>query len=727
MEEARGSGARPPWRLPRSVMAMALAFLVVGGLVALGLRLALDDEPHRVPVVVATAPVVAVSLAEEANALPGEPFAARAAIDEESARRAVAEGTAAAALVVDLAGTADVLVVSGALAPETADAVIERVTGLEDSYRRTVTVQAVPTTYADPATVDLFSLSTHVVGFVVILVISLLRGPVGRTSRRNRARHLVLAGIAAVTGLLLSVIAPGPGGPFLVVAALLALAVVLAGAVTLALEALAGLAGLGLAVLLFLAQVVPLLLRSDVAFLGQPWSGLVGATPVGALDRVLSAVLLHDQTAVPLWPMVVLVAWLAAALLVSAGASRRHAAAADPAATRGEWRWRVVAVVTPVVLLALGVVWLVPAGLGEEPEGPPLRAAETGCVETGPVKDLDDLDRITDRLRGGEEVQSNFQGGDVGASIELQDGRRIFVFGDTLRDPGFEGQALVRNSMLVVEPDCLRVVTPADHGALVPDRIDPGRGAPVGYWPMSLGRESRTGYDLVVVAMQRVRAQGQGTFDFEVLGPSAAVFVVPVGKVPQLVKVVDIGPDDPDPGRPMWGAASAIDDGWVYLYGTSHPDEEAFGYALQVARVRVDDVLDRSAWRFFDGTDWVVDEAEAVELIPAVKGVSQTLSVFEQDGTWFALSKRDDFLGTDLVAWTAPSPTGPFTPSEPLAQLPTDAATGEMRYMPLAHPGLLPEPGTMVVSYSRNRTDINEVIRDPMKYRPKFIRVELPE
>src|SRR3546814_6926392 len=104
-------------------------------------------------------------------------------------------------------------------------------------------------------------------------------------------------------------------------------------------------------------------------------------------------------------------------------------------------------------------------------------------------------------------------------------------------------------------------------------------------------------------------------------------------------------------------------------------------------------------------SDLVRSQIAAQELIPARGGVSQTLSVFEQDGTWYALSKRDEFLGTDLTVWTASSPTGPFTAHGALAQMPSDTVKGDLRYMPLAHPGLLPQDGTMVVSYSRNRTD----------------------
>lgn len=74
------------------------------------------------------------------------------------------------------------------------------------------------------------------------------------------------------------------------------------------------------------------------------------------------------------------------------------------------------------------------------------------------------------------------------------------MFGDTLRDEKFSGAGFVRNSMLLVEPDCLQVVLPESGGAIIPDREEG-----VGYWPMSVTTLDKPGYALVVVAAQRVR------------------------------------------------------------------------------------------------------------------------------------------------------------------------------------------------------------------------------
>jgi hypothetical protein len=239
----------------------------------------------------------------------------------------------------------------------------------------------------------------------------------------------------------------------------------------------------------------------------------------------------------------------------------------------------------------------------------------------------------------------------------------------------------------------------------------------------------KPGYTLVVVAAQRVRTtDSDDAFGFEALGPAIAQFVVPDGGVPQLIAVTDIGADDADTRRPMWGAAAAVSGEWLYLYGTAREPDPPLGtgFALHVARVAPDHVADPDRWTYWDGTGWNKRAGSSSELIPATDGVSQTLSVFERDGRWYAFSKSDEFLGDDLVFWTSSSPTGPFRAQPPVGTLPSGVARGELRYMPLAHPDILEQPGSVIVSYSRNSTDFGAVLRNPLLYRPKFIRVDLP-
>jgi hypothetical protein len=370
----------------------------------------------------------------------------------------------------------------------------------------------------------------------------------------------------------------------------------------------------------------------------------------------------------------------------------------------------VTAAAVAVVVASVGLV--VQREVAPEPD------LSLDCLPFELPRTVPALNRLIARYRS----LPGFVGADVGADVLLQDRRRLWVFGDTLRQEDFDGQRFVRNSMLLFSPGCATVVMPRNHGAVVPDRADG-----VGYWPMDVAAVHPDGYDIVGVTLLRVRTTGAGIFDFEVLGPAIAVFEVPVGRAPRLLAVHDVGPDDPNLSRPLWGAAVEPVGDTVYIYGTAQPrGTRTFGRALHVARANMLAVADASAWEYWDGTRWQPDAGRATPVIDAVGGVSQVLSVFERDGSWYVVSKRDDVYGRDLVIWKGPSPVGPFTPSAPLAQLPSDSADGLLRYMPLAHPDLLPVDGSVVVSYSRNVADLARLAEDPELYRPKFLRVPLP-
>ncbi|RZS43185.1 uncharacterized protein DUF4185 [Herbihabitans rhizosphaerae] len=369
------------------------------------------------------------------------------------------------------------------------------------------------------------------------------------------------------------------------------------------------------------------------------------------------------------------------------------------------------------LIIPLAIALVACAAPAERPAPSPPSQAAPVCVPVKEPRTVEDLNAV---VAGYREVEG-FQGADVGAEVTLQDGRRLWVFGDTVRAPNFAGQRFTHNSMLIFGPACATVVIPPDRGAMMPDRPDG-----VGYWPMSTGVVHRGDHDLVGVAAQRVRT-GASALEFTHLGPAFALFEVPRGGMPRLVRMRDMGPDDPDKSHPTWGAATAVAGDWVYVYGTATPGApKAFGWSLRVARVRIEEIENPAGWSYWDGRAWQRDAGRAAEVIPATGGVSQTLSVFSRDGTWYALSKKDDFLGEDLVVWRAPSPTGPFTPSPPLAKIPSDIEAGRIQYLALAHPDLLPEPGSVVVSVCQNFTDLRRLGDRPYLYRPRFLRVRLP-
>ena len=696
-----------------------------------------EPRPHDVPVAVQAPPVVAEAVVARLDALPVSTVRAQVLAEDVDPQEPVRRGSEAAVVVVDLRVAQDRLLVSSMADPRLRDVLEDLAQRVGSPLGRTSrTVEVAPergeafgrdVVAASAATWVLAGVLLGVVAGVLLGVVAGVRG--GRVLVVRVLVVRVLA-VSVGTGPLVALLvwgatgAPGGAGPGPErLLAWWALGAGVTGAtalVTAGLERVGGPWGAAVAGLLVLALGGPLVTGRDPRLLPEPWPALAGATVHGAGLAVALAVAWTGGVPVGSALLLLVVAVLGVGLLAGGPAGTGGAAASGRPAPGDRARALLPAVGVPLLVAVLGATLLAPRRTEEVSADPVARASQTACVDVPQISDLAGLEAFASRVRGGPA----FQGADVGADVRLQDGRRLWVFGDTLRAASFPGQRFVRNSMLVFGPGCARSVLPADGGALIPDRADG-----VGYWPMSIARVERPGYDLVGVATQRVRAAAapDGPAAFDNLGPAMSVFVVPRGGTPQLVEQRDLGPDDPDPSRPEWGAAAVVRDGWVYLYGTARPDTPGvFGFALRVARTRPEQLLRQQAWRYWDGRRWQADPDRASDLVPARGGVSQTLSVFPRGDRWYALSKRDEFLGSDLVVWSAPSPTGPFDGGTTVARIPSEVAAGRLRYMPLAHPDLLPAPGSVVVSYSRNDTDVRAVEADPFRYRPEFLRVPLP-
>ena len=372
-------------------------------------------------------------------------------------------------------------------------------------------------------------------------------------------------------------------------------------------------------------------------------------------------------------------------------------------------------VVLPLALSGCGI-GMVNSGAVATPDS----GSRVSCEQSMPFPDLESMNSAV----ASEESLYGIAGGDIATNVHLPGEDLIFAFGDSILDAPITRETHVRNALLAVTSDRTCLVLGADGGAFIPDRSDG-----VGYWPTSLADATRPGVAVRPTAamfLQRVRQTPDG--GFVNLGPAVAEVAPDDDGIPQLVHAFDLGVDDPSRQRIGWGAASwRADDGHIYIYGTANPERElVFGWSLHVARVPAEEVFDVSAWEYWTGDDWGADPATSVALIPAVGGVSQTLSVFAEDGTWYAVSKQDDYLGSEVVIWTAPHPMGPFTSAGSVASRPSEPQTGIVKYAVVAHPTLYPQEGTVVVSISQNTTDDTALAEDPTLYRPEFFRVTLP-
>ncbi|WP_228981957.1 DUF3533 domain-containing protein [Streptomyces sp. DH12] len=280
----------------RSAVTPRAALLVVGVLALQLLFIASyvgalhDPKPSDVPFGVVAPGAAAERTADRLGTLPGGPLDPRVLPDEAEARRQIREREIDGALVVDPAGRTDTLLVASGGGTVLASALERIATEVERPQQRTVrTVDVAP---ASPDDFDGLSAFYLVVGWCVggYLLASILAISAGsRPANTLRAviRLAVLA-LSAILGGLGGAIIVGPvlgalPGSVAALWGLGALVVFAVGAITLALQALTGIVGIGLAVLLIVIAGNP---SAGGAFpspmLPDFWRAIGPALPPGA-------------------------------------------------------------------------------------------------------------------------------------------------------------------------------------------------------------------------------------------------------------------------------------------------------------------------------------------------------------------------------------------------------------------------------------------------------------
>ncbi|UQX00469.1 DUF3533 domain-containing protein [Streptomyces sp. RerS4] len=316
------------------------AALLVVGVLALQLAFVTSyigafhhPKPHEIPIAVA-APVgqVAERSARQLADLPGTPLDPRVVADEAAALRQIRDRDVDGALIIDPTGTSDRLLVASGAGASLSQALEEVVGRAETARGRQVrVVDVAPADRGDSRGLSSFYL---VVGWCVggylcaaILAISAGARPANAARAVIRLGALLVYSLAA--GLLGAVVA-GPvlgalPGSLVALWGLGALVVFAVGAVTLAFQGLAGVVGIGLAILLIVVFGNPSAGGAYAYPLLPPfWSAIGPALPPGAGTYAARSVAYFRGNGTA-GPMLVLAAWavVGAAITVACAVRRR--------------------------------------------------------------------------------------------------------------------------------------------------------------------------------------------------------------------------------------------------------------------------------------------------------------------------------------------------------------------------------------------------------------------
>ncbi|MCX4583171.1 DUF3533 domain-containing protein [Streptomyces sp. NBC_01481] len=317
----------------KDAVSVRAAVLVIG---VLALQLAFitsyigafhHPKPHEIPLAVVTpAAQITDQAVQRLSALPGDPLDPRAVEDEATAVRQIQNRDVDGALIVDPRGAADKLLVASASGASLSQALTEVIATTERAQRRTVAVvDVVPNASGDARGLSSFYLAIGwcVGGYLCAAILAISHGARPANTARALIRLGVLLLYSIAAGLLGTVIA-GPildalPGSIMALWGLGTLLVFAVGAITLAFQGLAGIVGIGLAILLVVVFGNPSAGGAYAYPLLPPfWRAIGPALPPGAGTFSARSIAYFKGNGMT-GPMWVLAAWAAGGALVTTG------------------------------------------------------------------------------------------------------------------------------------------------------------------------------------------------------------------------------------------------------------------------------------------------------------------------------------------------------------------------------------------------------------------------
>jgi hypothetical protein len=305
--------------------------------------------------------------------------------------------------------------------------------------------------------------------------------------------------------------------------------------------------------------------------------------------------------------------------------------------------------------------------------------------------------------------------GDLPASVDLRDGRVLWLFGDTwigARDQGgglAPGAELWHNSALVQTGGCADLLNAGGTGWLTIPGTDDF------WWPSGGFVPGGTRGQVVDVFVTRIRRTGTGVFDFVPVGAD----VVELRRADLAVVGVRALPFQDR----LWASSVVADGRWLYLFGRDY----TAGPSTYLARGRAGDLFGR--WQFWTGRRWTRDPAQVKPVVTYAPFNNPSMARL-RDGRWLAIAKDREFDGAAVIGWTARRPQGPWRATGPLVDAPTSGRPAEFTYLAVPHAEITLRHGRrLLVSWNVNTRDASlDGLSDPAVagYGPRFSVITVP-
>ncbi|HEX5094572.1 MAG TPA: hypothetical protein VFX21_01100, partial [Acidimicrobiia bacterium] len=358
-------------------------------------------------------------------------------------------------------------------------------------------------------------------------------------------------------------------------------------------------------------------------------------------------------------------------------------------------------------LVVLGASFVVPAGTADS----------AGQMCTGrPPRTAAEFQSVPDSRN------ATFGVGDLMSAVDLPDGRRLFVFGDTAYYD-LQGasagplRAFGNNSAWVQSGACFTQLDNTREGNR--SWVQPAEQDGTVYWP---GASVVVGNRLHVF-LAKIRPDN--IFGTQV-GAAIATFELPSLELARIASVPWT------PGR-SYGSGAVYDGGYLYSFGSQRPNcDFCFAADMYVARVPEDQLQAPSTWQYYAGGGrWTTDPNGAGIVLPAA---TSSTNVTPYNNGFLLVTKPVSIVGPDVDAWWAPDPVGPWTklgrifkmPEPPPSYIPGYHYNQSFTYTPTVVPSATLDDGGILMGYNVLSFDPNEGVVDGRGFGPRFTSVTIP-
>ncbi|SOD71021.1 uncharacterized protein DUF3533 [Jatrophihabitans sp. GAS493] len=296
-------------------------------------------RPHSIPVAIVAPASTSAQLVAKLNAIDGSPIKVDAVASEAIARQKILDTSRSGALIVDPTGKQDRLLIASGGGTSVASAVEQVVQQAEASQQRTVAVEdVVPLQSGDGRGLTGFYLVIGwiVGGYLVAALLGVSKGARPATPRRALIRLLAVVPYAIASGfggaLIVDQVLGALTGHFVALWWLGALIVYASAAVTMALQVLFGVLGIGITVLVFVVLGNPSAGGAYQPSLLPPfWRAMSFLLPNGAGTDTVRRIVYFAGVGIG-WHLLVIAAYAiggTAVALIGSRAHQRRALAGD--------------------------------------------------------------------------------------------------------------------------------------------------------------------------------------------------------------------------------------------------------------------------------------------------------------------------------------------------------------------------------------------------------------